>query len=114
MRKKSKGGKPAMRPDPGDAKSILRRREFLGMLAAGAGSAYLLNIGCDSKSESNGPSKKLIYIALDSIHPGFFSLDARGMPGGVEGNYLMPNINRFIKQCVWYPNATSACPPRPT
>jgi len=34
--------------------------------------------------------EKLIFIAIDALHPKYFELDAKGLPGGSEGNWLMP------------------------
>ena len=41
--------------------------------------------------------KKLIFIAIDTLHPNYFELDAKGLSGGSEGNWLMPNIHAFLK-----------------
>lgn len=54
--------------------------------------------------------KKLIFVAIDGLHPKYLELDARGMPGGSDGNWLMPNINAFLKKSLWYKNALSYLP----
>ena len=54
--------------------------------------------------------EKLIFIAIDALHPKYFELDAKGLPGGSEGNWLMPNIHAFLKKSLWYRNAKSYLP----
>ena len=54
--------------------------------------------------------EKLIFIAIDGLHPKYFELDAQGMPGGCEGNWLMPNIRAFLKKSLWYKNARCYLP----
>jgi predicted AlkP superfamily pyrophosphatase or phosphodiesterase len=54
--------------------------------------------------------EKLIFIAIDALHPKYFELDAKGMPGGREGNWLMPNIHAFLKKSLWYKNAKAYLP----
>jgi predicted AlkP superfamily pyrophosphatase or phosphodiesterase len=54
--------------------------------------------------------EKLIFIAIDALHPKYFELDAKGLPGGREGNWLMPNIHAFLKKSVWYKNARAYLP----
>ncbi len=58
----------------------------------------------------NNNQRKLIFIAIDGLHPKYLGLDARGLPGGSEGNWLMPNINTFLKNSLWYKNAKSFLP----
>lgn len=66
--------------------------------------AAILDVNKSSKQE------KLIFIAIDALHPKYFELDARGMPGGQEGNWLMPNICSFLKNSLWYRNAKAYLP----
>jgi predicted AlkP superfamily pyrophosphatase or phosphodiesterase len=54
--------------------------------------------------------KKLIFVAIDALHPKYFELDARGMPGGSEGNWLMPNMHAFLEKSLWYKNAKCFLP----
>jgi predicted AlkP superfamily pyrophosphatase or phosphodiesterase len=54
--------------------------------------------------------EKLIFIAIDALHPKYFELDAKGLPGGSEGNWLMPNIHAFLKKSLWYKNARCYLP----
>ncbi|RJP89125.1 MAG: hypothetical protein C4518_10315 [Desulfobacteraceae bacterium] len=61
-------------------------------------------------AKSASPNRKLIYIAIDALHPKYLELDATGRPGGKDGNWLMPNIRRFLDRAMWYPNAKCYLP----
>jgi predicted AlkP superfamily pyrophosphatase or phosphodiesterase len=54
--------------------------------------------------------EKLIFIAIDALHPAYFELDSAGNVGGHDGNWLMPNIRAFLGRSVWYPNARAFLP----
>ena len=54
--------------------------------------------------------EKLIFIAIDALHPDYLDLDAHGFSGGRDGNWLMPNIRAFLKNAVWYRNAKAFLP----
>lgn len=84
----------------------LTRRDFI---KAGATASTLL-LFPHIKCSKNQKSRKLIYIAIDSLHPGYLSLDVNGNPGGSEGNRLMPNLRRFVDRCLWYPSARDFLP----
>ncbi len=84
----------------------ISRRNFVKLSAAVVGGMLLPHIQC-GKSKS---AKKLFYIALDGLHPDYLSLDTNGNPGGSEGNWLMPNLRRFIDQCILYPDARGFLP----
>ena len=72
-------------------------------LAAGLGSALS---GCSSGGgHGQAPPGRLIYIAIDSLHPAYLSLSADAKGPGTEGDWLMPNVRRFLSQATWYPNA---------
>lgn len=89
------------------------RRSFLKRIAAVLGGATLLNWGMfpGMGTGASAPGReKLIFIAIDALHPKYFALDARGMPGGSEGNWLMPNIRAFLKRSLWYTNAKCYLP----
>ena len=60
--------------------------------------------------DSANNREKLIFIAIDALNPKYFELDAKGFPGGGEGNWLMPNIRAFLKKSLWYRNAKSFLP----
>jgi hypothetical protein len=54
--------------------------------------------------------EKLIFIAIDALHPAYFNLDAAGNMGGHDGDWLMPNIRAFLGRSVFYPNARAFLP----
>jgi predicted AlkP superfamily pyrophosphatase or phosphodiesterase len=61
--------------------------------------------------KKNSPRpEKLIYIAMDALHPAYVTLDSQGNSGGCPGNWLMPNIRSFLAQSVWYPQAMAHLP----
>lgn len=101
------------------SKNQIGRRSFLKNLTASLGGITLMNWGLfpfkDALASILGGNtgnnqEKLIFIAIDALHPKYFELDARGLPGGSEGNWLMPNIHAFLKKSLWYRNAKSYLP----
>ncbi len=60
------------------------------------------------KSKSN--RKKLIFVAIDGLHPNYLELDAKGLLPGSEGDWLMPNIRAFLKKSLWYRKAKAFLP----
>lgn len=84
----------------------INRREFIKLSAAISGAMLLPQFNCGKSKKT----KKLLYIAIDSLHPDHLSLDANGNSGGTEGNWLMPNLRRFIDQSIWYPDARGFLP----
>ena len=53
---------------------------------------------------------RLIYIVIDSLHPKYLELNARGQLGGKDGDWLMPSIRAFLKRAAWYPEAKAYLP----
>ncbi len=97
-------------------KNRVGRRSFLKKVTTFLGGITVMNWSlfpfksvAAAINGSNNP-RKLIFIAIDALHPKYFGLDARGLPGGSEGNWLMPNINAFLKKSLWYKNARSFLP----
>jgi hypothetical protein len=97
----------------------INRRSFLKKITAALGGMTLMNLGlfpfkgAGASMPGGNPGnnkEKLIFIAIDALHPKYFELDAQGMPGGSEGNWLMPNIHAFLKKSLWYRNAKSYLP----
>jgi predicted AlkP superfamily pyrophosphatase or phosphodiesterase len=81
------------------------------VLTMGRGSLFPLKKAMASITGGNQEDrKKLIFVAIDALHPQYFELDARGMPGGSEGNWLMPNFHAFLKESLWYKNAKCFLP----
>jgi hypothetical protein len=54
--------------------------------------------------------ERLIYIAIDALHPKYLELNSRGLPGGKEGDWLMPSIRAFLREALWYPEAKAHLP----
>jgi predicted AlkP superfamily pyrophosphatase or phosphodiesterase len=97
----------------------LSRRSFVKRLSAVLGGMTLMEWGiCPFKGRSSSPVSantgtkrdKLIFIAIDALHPKYLELDARGLPGGSDGDWLMPNIRAFLKRSLWYRNAKCFLP----
>jgi hypothetical protein len=89
------------------------RRSFLKKVTSFLGGMTLMNWGIFpflSAASSSGKREKLIFIAIDALNPKYFDLDAKGMPGGSDGNWLMPNIRAFLKKSLWYKNAKAFLP----
>jgi predicted AlkP superfamily pyrophosphatase or phosphodiesterase len=100
-------------------KKQMGRRSFLKKVTALFGGITFMNWSLFPSKDSwaailggniGNNQEKLIFIAIDALHPKYFELDAKGMPGGREGNWLMPNIHTFLKKSLWYRNAKSYLP----
>ncbi len=76
---------------------------LLGSAFAGAGEAQK-----PLKGEST--PRRLIYIAIDALHPKYLELNSKGLPGGKDGDWLMPSIRAFLNRAVWYPEAKTYLP----
>ena len=97
----------------------LTRREFVVGAAAACGAVALScsddDTGQDSGVADSGPKdgpggegkagdantkgpSPLVIIAIDALHPGYLDLDANGLKGGKDGNWLMPNLQKFFKE----------------
>ncbi len=99
-------------------KDAISRRRFLknvgnmaGAIALGfSGDLFSVSKAFPAIIKTNERPGKLIYIAIDALHPAYVTLDARGNPGGGPGNWLMPNIRSFLTQSLWYPEAMAHLP----
>ncbi|MCX5860047.1 MAG: alkaline phosphatase family protein [Proteobacteria bacterium] len=49
-------------------------------------------------------------MSIDSLHPNYLTLDASGSGTGSEGNWLLPNLRKFLDQSVHYPQARCFLP----
>jgi len=112
--------------DPSGVKTLLRRfnrRSFLqtcGALLGGAfvsgkvppllGSAFAGTGETESTGHTEGAPRRLIYIAIDALHPKYLELNSKGELGGKEGDWLMPSLRAFLKRAVWYPEAKAYLP----
>ncbi len=101
----------------GNNKSM-SRRGFLKSAGALAGVMTLGSLGAVESAMRPAPGvmrrkdrpQKLIYIAIDALHPAYLVLDGRGNAGGAPGNWLMPNIRSFLARSLWYPGALAHLP----
>ncbi|HUT51835.1 MAG TPA: alkaline phosphatase family protein [bacterium] len=48
--------------------------------------------------------RKLYFISIDSIHPSYLELNAAGTGMGRKGDWLTPNLHRFMERAVFYPH----------
>jgi len=63
-------------------------------------------------SQKISPSKapRVIIVSIDALDPRYLYLNKSGEPGGLDGNWLMPNIRRFLAEGVWFENARCHMP----
>ena len=99
------------------------RRSFLrscGALVGGAlmsgrmsslpGSASAATADTHDLFRGDRAPRRLIYIAIDALHPRYLELNSKGEPGGMDGDWLMPSVRAFLKRAVWYPEAKAYLP----
>ncbi|MGO9122971.1 MAG: alkaline phosphatase family protein [Desulfomonilaceae bacterium] len=94
-------------------KKQIGRRSFIKKITALLGGITFMNcrlFPTRSLGNAANDQEKLIFIAIDALNPKYFELDAKGFPGGGEGNWLMPNIHAFLKRSMWYRNAKCYLP----
>jgi len=95
-------------------KGQIGRRSFLKKGVTILGGAAVMNMGLfplgGAMASMLEKDRKLIFIAIDGLHPKYLELNAAGLPGGGEGDWLMPNINAFLKKSLWYKNAKCYLP----
>lgn len=60
--------------------------------------------------QTSQESKRVVFLAIDSLDPRYINLNADASGPGSEGDWLMPNVRRFIAQSAWWPFATSVAP----
>ena len=54
--------------------------------------------------------KPVLFISIDSLHPGYLKLNRDGDAGGHAGNWLMPNVHRFLAGGTHIADARSYMP----
>ena len=103
--------------------SRLGRRPFLRICGALLGGALLSGKvprlhgrAFAGTGETQNPVKgershrRLIYIAIDALHPKYLELNSKGQLGGKDGDWLMPSMRAFLNRAVWYPEAKAYLP----
>ena len=53
---------------------------------------------------------KIYFISIDSLGPEYLKLNSSGTGPGKEGDWLMPNLRRFISEGVFYPRHQAHLP----
>jgi hypothetical protein len=67
----------------------------------------------DSGSPDGGTAfmpQKLLFAAIDGLHPAYLDLNARGNAKGKDGDWLMPNVRRHLENSVWFRHAKDYLP----
>jgi len=103
--------------------SRLGRRSFLqacGALLGGAllsgkvprlhGRAFAGTGETQNPVKGERSHRRLIYIAIDALHPKYLELNSKGQLGGKDGDWLMPSMRAFLNRAVWYPEAKAYLP----
>jgi hypothetical protein len=55
-------------------------------------------------------AKKVIVIAIDSLHPAYVDMNALATGAGGPGNWLMPNVRAFVEGASFWPAARGHAP----
>ncbi|MBI9075967.1 MAG: alkaline phosphatase family protein [Desulfatibacillum sp.] len=63
-----------------------------------------------SQKFSASKSPRVIILSIDSLDPRYLYLNSRGEHGGKGGDWLMPNVRRFLEEGVWFENARCHMP----
>lgn len=71
--------------------------------------------GCGGDSESSNGSSRgrpspVLFISIDSLPPSYLTLNRRGERGGREGDWLMPNLMRFLEGATLFADARGYLP----
>jgi hypothetical protein len=74
------------------------------------GSAFAAAGGSRIPVNTERAPRRLIYIAIDALHPKYLELNSKGQFGGKDGDWLMPSIRAFLSRAVWYPEAKTYLP----
>jgi hypothetical protein len=53
---------------------------------------------------------RVIFIAIDSLHPTYLSLNAEASGPGRSGDWLMPNVRSFVEQTAYWLDARGHAP----
>ncbi len=102
----------------GIRKGCVSRRRFIRSAGGGIGGLTLGGwLPCRgyaaqaaAEAAAGGGKRRLLFVAIDALHPAYLELNAQGTGFGCEGDWLMPNVRRFLAQSVWYPEAKDNLP----
>ena len=77
----------------------------------------LLGLACGRKGSAGAspdhaaaPPRPLLIVSLDAFHPGYLDLDSRGRAGGADGDWLTPNLHRFLDGATRFADARDYLP----
>ncbi len=88
------------------AREIDRRTFLKTSLQAGAALSIPLSLGRTGRAVARASGKakppKVILVSVDSLDPRYLYLDRNGNHGGFPGNWLMPNVRRFLEEGTWF------------
>ena len=68
-----------------------------------------LGTGGGQPQPTPGPDP-VLFVAIDSLHPGYLKLDRNGDAGGHKGNWLMPNVHRYLLGATRFANSRAYMP----
>jgi len=94
---------------------VFSRRSFL-RTAMGTGLALALPRGL-AGCGGEGPAvtattrpPRVLFISIDSFPPAYLTLNSRGEKGGRDGDWLMPNVRRFLEEATLFADARDYLP----
>jgi len=98
-------------------RTMNRRITFIaaaGLLALSCGNRPTSEDGQHGLGAKPGNSalkpKPVLFVAIDSLHPGYLELDRDGNSGGHKGNWLMPNVHRYLAGATRFANSRGYMP----
>jgi hypothetical protein len=101
----------------GTGRGRIDRRTFLRGAAAVAGSALIPACAGREVARIARPrrsvmseAERLIFVAIDSLHPATLRLDSHGRTATGGDDWLMPNVRRFVDRSTSFPNAKCFLP----
>ena len=95
----------------------LSRRSFLkGAVGTGLTLTILYGLtGCGGDNESSivsshGKPSPVLFISIDSLPPSYLELNSQGEKGGRDGDWLMPNLMRFLEESTLFTHSRGYLP----
>ena len=95
----------------------LSRRSFL---KGAVGTGLVLTVpqgiaGCGDDGGSSGATPQggpspVLFVSIDSLPPSYLTLNSRGERGGRDGDWLMPNLMRFLGESTLFADARGYLP----
>lgn len=95
----------------------MSRRSFL---KGAVGTGLVLTVpqgiaGCGDDGGSSGATPQgrpspVLFVSIDSLPPSYMTLNSRGERGGRDGDWLMPNLMRFLGESTLFADARGYLP----